>query len=174
MPLHVAFLRGMNLGRRRIKNAELCSCFERLGFDDVSAFLASGNVIFRARAVSEAKIAKGLSRELDYDVPVFVRSASEVAAIAECRPFSSRIVSKTAKKLQVALLQKKPSANTVRSALALGTDDDHLKLEGREMYWLPRSGISDSELDLKRMERLLGPMTIRTHRTILRLGDKLA
>ena len=29
----VAFLRGMNLGGRRIKNPELCAAVERIGFD---------------------------------------------------------------------------------------------------------------------------------------------
>ena len=48
MARYVAFLRGMNLGRRRIKNPELCAAFEDIGFKNVAAYLASGNVIFDA------------------------------------------------------------------------------------------------------------------------------
>ena len=43
MNRYVAFLRGMNLGRRRIKNPELCAAFEDIGFTNVAAYLASGN-----------------------------------------------------------------------------------------------------------------------------------
>ena len=46
MDRYVAFLRGMNLGSRRIKNDELRAEFEQLGFEDVATFRASGNVIF--------------------------------------------------------------------------------------------------------------------------------
>ena len=48
MNVYVAFLRGMNLGGRRIKNEELRAEFEALGFEEVATFRASGNVIFGA------------------------------------------------------------------------------------------------------------------------------
>jgi uncharacterized protein (DUF1697 family) len=48
MPGYVAFLRGMNVGGHRISGGELCAAFEELGFEDVSTFRASGNVIFAA------------------------------------------------------------------------------------------------------------------------------
>jgi uncharacterized protein (DUF1697 family) len=37
----VAFLRGMNLGGRRIKNEELRRHFEEMGFEEVSTFRPS-------------------------------------------------------------------------------------------------------------------------------------
>lgn len=59
MGRYVAFLRGMNLGGRRIKNEELRLRFEELGFVDVATFRASGNVIFSAdRAKPEAVVAR--------------------------------------------------------------------------------------------------------------------
>ena len=45
----VAFLRGMNLGGRRIKNEQLRAEFEALGYADVGTFRASGNVLFACR-----------------------------------------------------------------------------------------------------------------------------
>ncbi|MFL5894015.1 MAG: DUF1697 domain-containing protein, partial [Thermoleophilaceae bacterium] len=46
MPRSAAFLRGINLGRRRVTNADLRSCVEAMGFSDVDVFGASGNVVF--------------------------------------------------------------------------------------------------------------------------------
>jgi hypothetical protein len=41
------------------------------------------------------------------------------------------------------------------------------------MYWLPKGNISDSELDLHALAKILGPMTIRAQRTMVRLATKL-
>jgi uncharacterized protein (DUF1697 family) len=46
MPRFVAFLRGMNLGGRRISNDDLRAAFEGLELTEVATFRASGNVIF--------------------------------------------------------------------------------------------------------------------------------
>ena len=44
---YVALLRGINVGGKTlIKMADLRACVEQLGFDDVSTYIASGNVLF--------------------------------------------------------------------------------------------------------------------------------
>lgn len=177
MATFVAFLRGMNLGRRRVKNDELIDCFEGMGFAEVSAFLASGNVIFSTRRKAGAKlegdIAKGLEAYFDYAVDTFVRSAAEVAQLGAASPFSAAQSKGKAGKVQVALLSKAPSAAVGKKVLAFAGGDDALVLEGRELFWLPKAGLSDSELDLRGIEKLVGSMTIRTQRTYARLAAKL-
>lgn len=106
MSCYVAFLRGMNLGKRRIKNEELRAHFEAMGFEDVATFRASGNVIFATpKREAEGKLAGRVEAELDdrlgYDVPVFLRSIEEVVAIAGQRPFAAPKVKKSKGKLQV-------------------------------------------------------------------------
>jgi uncharacterized protein (DUF1697 family) len=177
MSRYVAFLRGMNLGGRRIKNAELKRHFEEMGFEEVDTFRASGNVIFAtAKREAESKLAARVEKELDerlgYDVPVFLRSIDEVAAIAKQKPFNPKQIKKSKGKLQVSMLKKKPSAAAKKKALALAGDDDLLKIEGRELYWLPSGGISESALDLKAIDSALGPGTIRTIGTIEQIASK--
>ncbi len=46
---YLAFLRGINLGKRRIEMARLRTLFVELKFADVATFIASGNVIFASR-----------------------------------------------------------------------------------------------------------------------------
>jgi uncharacterized protein (DUF1697 family) len=178
MELHVAFLRGMNLGGRRIKNDELRAEFEALGFTDVATFRASGNVIFRPRkgdgdaAALSAEIESGLGEALGYEVPVFLRSGAEVAEIAARQPFDPGTVEASKGKLQVSLLLAKPGAAARKEALALATEEDRLAIEGRELYWLPSGGISESELDLKAIEVALGPDTRRTMGTIEQIAAR--
>jgi uncharacterized protein (DUF1697 family) len=176
MQTHVAFLRGMNLGKRRIKNEELRAEFEALGFEEVATFRASG-VIFGAGGKSdEAKltkrIEKGLDKSLGYEVTTFLRSCAEVRKIAAREPFDAKLVAKSEGKLQVSLLEKKPTAQQKRETLALGTDRDRLAIEGRELYWLPSGGILESELDLKAIVALLGADTRRTIGTIEQIAAK--
>lgn len=118
MERYVAFLRGMNLGGRRIKNEELRAEFEQLGFADVATFRASGNVIFAADDESERALTRliegGLGEALDYEVPVYLRSCAEVAAIAAQEPFDAKLVEASNGKLQVSLLLEKPPRRTGR------------------------------------------------------------
>lgn len=178
MPVFVAFLRGMNLGRRRVRNEELCDCFESMGFRGVSAFLASGNVIFesprRSETVLQKVIQDGLNKRFKYDVPTFVRSAGEIARIAKHTPFPESVTGKSDGKLQVAVLGTEPSGPNRKAAVALQTPQDCLAVKGRELYWLPIGRLTDSDLDFKSLDSLLGAMTVRTHRTMTRLARKLS
>jgi uncharacterized protein (DUF1697 family) len=51
----------------------------------------------------------------------------------------------------------------------VATDDDRLAVVGREWYWLPSGGVSQSSLDVPTVERLLGRGTTRTRNTVVRL-----
>lgn len=179
MNRYVAFLRGMNLGRRRIKNEELRAHFEAIGLEEVSTFRASGNVIFATpKREAEGKLASRVEAALDerlgYDVPVFLRSAEEIAAVAGQQPFAAAKVKMSKGKLQVSLLKKKPSAAAKKKALALGSDADLLAIEGRELYWLPSGGLLESDLDLKAIEKLLGADTRRTMGTVEEIARRVA
>lgn len=177
MPRYVAFLRGMNLGGRRITNDDLQAAFEQLGLADVATFRASGNVVFDGPdgvggADLSTKIEAGLAEALGYDVPVFLRSCRQVAAIAGCEPFDTGDIEASSGKLQVALLPDSPGKLARKEALAMATGDDRLAIEGSELYWLPSGGISESGLDLKTLESELGPWTMRTMGTIEQIAAK--
>ena len=177
MERYVAFLRGINLGNRRVKSPELVRHFEAMGLEDVATFRASGNVIFGdPSGDSEAKLQKRVEGELDerlgYDVPVFLRSFSEVAAIASQDTFEPAAIKKSKGKPQVNLLAKKPTAAARKKALALAGPDDAMDFSGREMYWLPSTGLSETEVDLKALDRALGRGTMRTMGTIEQIAAK--
>jgi len=177
MERYVAFLRGMNLGGRRIKNEELKREFERLGFDDLSCFRASGNVLFATGEKGEEKLTKrieaDLGKALGYEVPVFLRNAAELAAVSAHEPFEATALRASKGKLQVAFLPSPPKAKAKKRALALASDEDRLAVEGRELYWLPSGGISDSDLDLKTIESAVGPWTMRTKGTVDQIVARL-
>jgi uncharacterized protein (DUF1697 family) len=179
---YAAFLRGMNVGGHRLSNAELRAHVTALGFLDVATFRASGNVVFnaadtgsgvRAAEAIRETIEQGLEAALGYAVPSFIRAGDEVCKIAAREPFPSDAVSASAGKLQVSLLFALPSPATQRAVLELAAgEDDRLAFGVRELYWLPSGGMLDSALDLKAIERLLGPMTMRTMGTIEQIAGR--
>jgi uncharacterized protein (DUF1697 family) len=68
---YVAFLRGMNLGKRRIENDELRAQFEAMGLAEVATFRASGNVIFATpKRETEGRLAARVEAELDEQIAV--------------------------------------------------------------------------------------------------------
>jgi uncharacterized protein (DUF1697 family) len=165
----------MNLGGRRITNDDLRSHFDALGCEGVATFRASGNVIFesdRPPGPLTSHLEAGLEEQLGYSVRVFLRSGGEVAAIAAHEPFDTKAVAASAGKLQVALLLESPKAKATEEALSLSTAVDRLAIEGRELYWLPSGGISESDLDLKTLESTLGTWTMRTMGTIDQIAAK--
>jgi uncharacterized protein (DUF1697 family) len=172
---YAAFLRGMNVGGHRLTNDELRGHFEAMGFSDVRTFRASGNVVFdgEARPPEQVRewIETGLAESLGYAVPTFVRSAAEVRAIAAAAPFEPRRL-RSAGKLQVALLATEPSPEARADALAVAGDRDGLIFDVLEVYWLPSGGVLDSALDMTKLARLLGSMTIRTKGTIEQIATK--
>ena len=91
MALYVALLRGINVGGKNlIKMADLRSCFEGGGFLDVSTFIASGNVLFRANGAAGPKLIKRiedmLAAAFDYQATVVVRSDKQMKATVEGVP----------------------------------------------------------------------------------------
>jgi uncharacterized protein (DUF1697 family) len=177
MERYVAFLRGMNLGKRRITNPELVAHFEAMGLEDVATFRASGNVVFVDPAgASESKLQARVEAELDqrlgYDVAVFLRSAEEVNAIAAREPFPAEAIAASKGKPQVVLLGRRPSPKA-RSALGeITPDGDLMVIEGRELHWLPTVGLSETELDTKALDAALGKGTTRTAGTIEQIAAK--
>lgn len=177
MEHYVAFLRGINLGNRRIKSPELVKHFEQMGLEEVATFRASGNVAFAdLGGDSEAKLQKRVEAELDerlgFDVAVFLRSFEEVASIAAREPFDVKAIARSKGKPQVQLLARKPTAAAKKKVFALAGPDDEMAFEGRELHWLPSTGLSETEVDLKAIDKALGKGTMRTAGTIEQIAKK--
>ncbi len=167
---YAAFLRAINVGGRRLTNELLRSHVDDLGFREVRTFRASGNVIFAGESNSAAqvrsRIEAGLQNALGYEVITFIRSAEQLQKIAAQEPFTARELEASSGKPQVALLRKKASAAAQRELVELAGERDRLFFEACELHWLPSGGVRDSALDMKTIERVLGPMTVRTKGTV--------
>ena len=89
MSCHLAFLRGINLGKRQIRMAELKTCLAAIGLDELKTILASGNVRFETTddADLKARIEAAIERQFGFAVGVVLRSAAEIEAMLAGAPF---------------------------------------------------------------------------------------
>ena len=99
MTRYAAFLRGVNLGKRSVKSAELKAAFEAMGLGNVKTLLASGNVLFDAKAGKglKAKIEAGLAERFGFPIRIVLRSMDELTAMVASDPFGGVVASEAAK-----------------------------------------------------------------------------
>lgn len=80
---YVALLRGINVGGKNAVNmADLKACFESLGFENVSTYINSGNVLFETNRTSDASLVaecnEAFLRQFGFSVPLAVISRNEL------------------------------------------------------------------------------------------------
>lgn len=176
MPRYVAFLRAINVGGHTVKMDLLRGLFESLGFSRVETFIASGNVLFetssQATASLEGKIESCLGKALGYEVATFLRTDSEVAAIAKYKPFRETDV-KSAVAFCVGFVAVPLGREAARVVMGFKTAMDDFHVHGREVYWLCRKKQSKSTFSNAALEKRLGMRaTLRGMNTIVRLAAK--
>lgn len=177
MPKYVAFLRAINVGGHVLKMDRLKDLFLAMGFANVETFIASGNVIFDSKSkdtkLLERKIEKQLQSALGYAVATFIRTPSELAAIAGYEPFKNTPLNGEFDRIFVGFLSEDPSAEARQKVLSAATDVDVLHIQGRELYWLCRVQFNESKFSGTLLEKTLGmETTIRNTNTVRRIVAK--
>lgn len=155
----------MNVGGHRLTNHELCQHAESLGFADVLAYRASGNLVVEAPGVAtevEGTLESGLRKALGYEVPVMVRTVADLAQLVDDQPFISG-------KPQVVFRKNKDRVDVD----ALETSVDAFQQHTVDLYWLPERGISGTEIDMKAFGAVVGINTVRTIGTIQGILKKI-
>lgn len=91
---HIAFLRAVNVGDRKVEMARLREVLTGLGFDAVGTYLASGNTFFTCpdtdRAALVERVEAALAETFGFTVPTIVRTVPELKAELAASPFVGR------------------------------------------------------------------------------------
>jgi uncharacterized protein (DUF1697 family) len=92
MTKYAAFLRGVNVGGRIVKMAELKTCLEKAGLKNVKTILQSGNVVFDSDETDIPKmkqqIEEVLTKTFNYPAKVQVVSIEKLRKIIQANPFA--------------------------------------------------------------------------------------
>ena len=170
---YIALLRGINVGgRNKLPMSELSEMFSSAGCDAVKTYIQSGNVVFHAAAgVAEGLpqvVSRRIAKTFGYDLPVVLRSASEMAAVARGNPFLQR--GEDEKALHVLFLADRPTASRVAALDARRSPPDEFQVRGREVFLFCPHGVADTRLTNAYFDSKLGTVsTGRNWRTVLKL-----
>ncbi|RLP95019.1 DUF1697 domain-containing protein [Micromonospora sp. CV4] len=178
MTRYVALLRGVNVGSTRLAMADLRRLVTDLGHGDARTYLQSGNVVFGSTVRDAEKLAGGMERaladELGLSVPVLVRSARELAAVAGGNPYAEREDDPT--RLLVAFLATVPKRSTVDALTVPGGENVAFTVTGREVYLhFPEGGYGRSKFTNAYLEKKLDVVaTTRNWKSVRALAELAA
>jgi len=174
MTTQIAFLRAVNLGKRRVQMTRLKEIVEGLGYDDVWTHINSGNVIFSAtgaRGAVERRLEAAFESEFGFEVTTFVRTAAELRRAISFEPFKV-----TSGDTHFVTFLKGSLPPAERTALeALSNDFDTLVVKGRDVHWRMHGKSTDSKLKTKDWDAIVGQhqSTSRNMNMLVKLVDKL-
>lgn len=166
MVQRVAFLRAVNLGKRRVSMSRLVSVLNHLGYEGVTTYVNSGNAAFTAsggRAELERTIGTALEAEFGFEVTTFVRSVAELSKVLAVEPFAVD----DGDTYFVTFLKEVPSTSQTAKLEGLSGEYDTLVVVGRDVHWRMRGKSSDSPLTKRDWERVLGANSSTSRNTTM-------
>ncbi len=173
MTRFVALLRGINVGGRTLKMADLRAVVEAAGGTDVATYIQSGNVVLSHPMRSPDRLAAHLAGAIEdatgMAVPVMARTATEWDAVVATNPFPDA----GGTTLHVVFLDQSPDPDAFGD-LDLGSfAPEECAVVGRELYLHLPNGMGRSALatELAKRRRPMAVGTSRNWNTVLTLQD---
>jgi len=164
MSTYISLLRGVNVGGKTIRMADLKTLFENLGLTNVRTYLQSGNVLFDTppggafsgvdgEALAGA-IEAEIARSFGFSASVLIRTALDLQRVIEANPFLHGRLEDTAR-LHVTFLKGIPASNRVTFLqVPEGETDEFVVGEGEVFLFCP-NGYGRTKLSNAFIERKL-------------------
>lgn len=146
MAILTAFLRAINVGGTgKLTMADLRQLCVRLGFENVTTYIQSGNVVFStklAKAEAQQLLAEALEVELGKNARVHIRTPNELERIVNNNPFKKAMPNL----VHVILLDRAPGKQAICAVVA--PDGEEVVVVGREVFVHYPNGSGRSKLKL--------------------------
>jgi uncharacterized protein (DUF1697 family) len=175
MQKYVALLRGINVGgNNTVEMGKLKKAFEALGHANVSTYINSGNVIFKAdrqdAAVLAGKIEKVLEKTFGFAIKTLVRDAGNIRTL--CKGIPPEWKNDTEMKTDVLFLWPDFDAKSSLKLIAAVPDIDRLKyIDGAIVWSVDRKDYAKSGMAKFIGTTLYKHMTARNVNTVRKLGE---
>ena len=176
----VALLRGINVGgKNALSMKSLRASLERLGFQDVTTYINSGNVLFRASETDarrlERRIERILLQDFELGIKTVVRSHREMARLVKTM---SRVWKRDARwRYNVIFLRHGIDSERVVAGVALKPDIERLLCCPGTLLWSARLDALTRTAMLKMASKpIYQDMTVRganTTRKIFELMQRM-
>jgi uncharacterized protein (DUF1697 family) len=156
MERRVLMIRAINVGgTAKLPMAELRSLLAELGAEDVTTYIASGNVVLSVPgdpAAFDRAVESALEARYGWWRDVISRSPQQVRAARDAHPFD--VIEP--KFSYVSFLVGAPTPAAVESAQELRTGDDRWQVIGDELHLRYAAGAGQPQLNADALHRRLG------------------
>ena len=137
-------------GHNSIKMAQLAVLYNDLGFNDADTFIQSGNVIFSSYAelsVQEISLSieKAILEKYNYNVPVMIRTITEMRKLIPANPFLDEKIFDPSK-MAVIFLYENPSEAQIQKVINIDYPPDKFKIIGSEIFIYCPNGFGRTKL----------------------------
>ncbi len=169
----IAILRGINVGgKRKILMADLRAMLEKMNFSNVKTYIQSGNVIFDAAETNNLKlsasIAKAITEQFGFEVPVIVRTSEEWAKSVGQNPFYNK--GADIGQLHLTFLSEEPKPEEKEKTESYNYEPDKFVIQGKDVFIYCDGKYHKSKLGNNFFEKKLKVnATTRNWKTVLKL-----
>ncbi len=168
----MCLLRGVNVGGRNVvPMAELRELFGNLGFEAVTTYIQSGNVVFAApKAPKAAVIEAAIRGSFGLALGAVVRSARQLERAVAAYPYGPEHWEAT----HLAFLARRPAQAALGQLEVSAFLPERCLVLGEEAFFYLPDGVARTRL-IAHVERGLGvPVTLRNFRTVTKLLELTA
>ena len=171
MTRYIAVLRGINVGgNRKIVMDDLKQLLEKMGLQNISTYIQSGNIIFSSTMSeidAEKAMKKAVHEKYGFDVPVMVRTINNFHNLVANNPY---LKDENIDKLYVAFLSEIPKENAVEKFEGKSFGNDKFTVIGNHVFICYDTKLSDSKLNNNSIESDLNVIaTTRNWKTVSKL-----
>ncbi len=155
---YIALLRAINVGGHTVKMADLRSLFESFGYENVTTYIQTGNVLFDAAESDPGKLVTLLETKLEkalgYAVSVMLFQPADLKRVASHSPFSDQELSDDYKRY-VTVLSAEPSAAARKALLAKADSYQTQYVHGKAVYTALRKDAPEPVFSNNAVEKTL-------------------
>ena len=134
MNIKIALLRGINVGKHnRLRMADFKVALTTIGLQNVVTYIQSGNLIFASNkdnSVLEQEITTCITKEFGFEVPVIVKSKTDVERIINDNPYHKEDDSK----LHFTFLKSIPNKTDLKTINYTAFSPDEFKISTNVIY----------------------------------------
>lgn len=174
---YVSMLRGINVaGHKKIKMADLKAIYEAQGFEHVTTYIQSGNVIFESTQKNKENfitiLENSIAENYPFHVPVDIRTNQELKVILDNCPYEEAKLEESSSKILVTFLKSVPSIQKQASLLEYVKEPERITIQGSEVYLYCPNGYGKSKLTNGFIEnKLCISATTRNWKTVKKLYE---
>lgn len=157
---YLALLRGINVsGQKKILMADLKSFFESNGFNNVTTYIQSGNVIFESSIREKEKLQLTLEtmieKKYSFHVPIELRTNAEMNSIVKNCPFTDVDLIENGTKVLVSFLSSQPLKKNIENIKPFVIEPERMEIKGKELYLYCPNGYGKTKLSNNFLEKKL-------------------